>query len=92
MTSRTFGFALFLRFAALARERKFGLVAVSSGVLLLQLINEALDARDWIHWTGVNWLQAARHTALTMAVPSDFLFGCRKRVPREGAGERVGRL
>lgn len=40
-------------------------------VFLLQGLNEALDARDWWHWTGtVQWSEMLTDTLATIAAPT----------------------
>lgn len=71
------GLAGFLALARILRGRRHALVIAWGAVALAQLVNEFLDARDWIHWTGtVNWSEAAWDTGLTLALPSAILLGC----------------
>lgn len=65
------GLALFLFAAVLLRRRKHGLLLAWLTVFLVQSVNEALDARDWINWTGtVKWSESARDFAATLFWPS----------------------
>lgn len=69
-----FGLAVFLGFALLLRRRRYG-VALAWGILVvLQALNEALDARDWIMWTGkVNWAETFGDFAQTLFWPTVLL-------------------
>ena len=48
-------------------------------VAALQAINEALDARDWINWTGsVNWSETTKDTIATLFWPTVLLLAWRR--------------
>lgn len=65
------GLALFLAAALALRTRRRGLLVAWLAVAALQAANEALDARDWIMWTGsVNWAETARDTVATLFWPT----------------------
>lgn len=39
-------------------------------VFFVQIVNECVDAMQWVRWTGsVNWAEAALDVVLTMAAP-----------------------
>ena len=65
------GLALFLIGALALRRRKHGFVFAWLIVFAAQTVNEALDARDWVMWTGtVNWSEMANDYVLTLFWPS----------------------
>lgn len=64
------GLVAYLAAALVLRRFRWGPVWALLPVLLLQGLNEALDARDWWRWTGtVPWTEAAIDTAATLGVP-----------------------
>lgn len=69
-----FGLGIFLTVALLLRRRRHGLLiawCVAAGV---QTLNEVLDARDWINWTGsVNWSETAKDFGATLFWPTVLL-------------------
>ncbi|MEM6625027.1 MAG: hypothetical protein AAF674_22650 [Pseudomonadota bacterium] len=66
-----FGLLVFLAFAVLLRHRRYGLLLGWVIVATIQIINEALDARDWINWTGtVNWSETVKDTVATLFWPT----------------------
>lgn len=68
------GLALFVIGALLLRKRKRGLLVAWLCVVVVQMCNELLDARDWINWTGtVNWTEFAKDTVSTLFWPSVLL-------------------
>ena len=69
-----FGLGLFLIFAVLLRNRRNGMLLAWSIVASLQALNELLDARDWINWTGsVNWSETAKDFGTTLLWPTVIL-------------------
>ena len=85
MLHMQFGMAVFITCAILLRNRRNGLLLGWCILALIQTINEVLDARDWITWTGsVNWSETAKDFAATLFWPSVLLLswrwiGCRDR-------------
>lgn len=68
------GLGLFLGFALLLRRRRNGFLLAWLAALGLQTLNEALDDRDWVNWTGtVNWREALSDTVVTLFWPSVLL-------------------
>ncbi|MDU8946163.1 hypothetical protein [Ovoidimarina sediminis] len=68
------GLAVFLGLALLLRRRRFGVALAWLILLCLQALNEALDARDWIMWTGdVNWRETLADFAQTLFWPTVLL-------------------
>ena len=66
-----FGIATFLVLALLFRRYRHGLIFAWLGVFLAQTANEAMDAIDWIRWTGgVNWRDAGGDYLDTMFWPT----------------------
>ena len=64
------GLALFLIGALVLGRRKHRFVFASLIVAVAQSASEALDARDWVIWTGtVNWPEIARDYFLTLFCP-----------------------
>lgn len=64
------GLLLFSLMALILWRRADRLTWAFFGLLLLQLMNEAFDAIQWVSWTGrIPWSEAARDTAVTLAVP-----------------------
>lgn len=64
------GLACFGLFWALFRGRPRGAVWSAVAVLCLQLVNECVDAVQWMRWTGaVNWREAFGDVLLTMTAP-----------------------
>ncbi len=73
-----FGLAVFLACAFLFRKRRRGGLIAWMIVAGLQTFNEALDARDWINWTGtVNWSEASKDFASTLFWPTVLLLSWR---------------
>jgi hypothetical protein len=65
------GLAAFFFVAILLHRRERNLLYAWLAVLVLQVINEALDARDWMRWTGtINWSEPVKDTVLTLFWPS----------------------
>lgn len=65
------GFALFLIGALVLRRRKHKFVFAWLIVAVAQSANEAMDARDWVMWTGtVNWPEMVRDYFLILFWPS----------------------
>lgn len=65
-----FGILLFSLLVLVFWRRADRLSLALFGLLLLQLVNEALDAVQWVLWTGrIPWSEAAWDTAVTLAVP-----------------------
>ena len=78
------GLALFFLFAVLFRRRRHGAALAWLVAFGLELVNEALDARDWIGWTGhVNWPETAEDIVNTMLWPSIALLFAHWRMPAE---------
>jgi hypothetical protein len=68
----------------LMRGRRHAPLWAWGGVLLLQFVNEAGDAYDWIGWTGsINYADASLDTVLTMAVPTVGALGWLVSIRRE---------
>lgn len=58
---------IFLSFAVVLRKRRHGVYLAWGILALLQAVNEALDARDWINWVGVvNWRETVKDMAITL--------------------------
>lgn len=73
-----FGLGLFLACAVLLRNRRNGMLLAWSIVAGLQTLNELLDARDWINWTGsVNWSETAKDFGATLFWPTVILLSWR---------------
>ena len=65
------GIIIFLGAAWIFRRKSFRWYAAWTALFSLTLSNEALDAYDWIMWTGsINWLESLKDIANTMAWPS----------------------
>ena len=57
-------------FYALFRDLPHRAVWSLVAVLMVQFVNEYIDAVQWIRWTGsVNWREAALDVLLTMTLP-----------------------
>ena len=68
------GLAVFLALALLLRRWRFGVLIAWVALIFLQVVNEALDARDWIMWTGdVNWAETAGDFGQTLFWPTVLL-------------------
>jgi hypothetical protein len=68
------GLAIFLLSALLLRRHRYGMVLAWLATLSLEIVNEGLDARDWILWTGhVNWPETGRDMVDTLLWPSILL-------------------
>lgn len=85
------GLAIFLLCALLLRRHRHGAGLAWLAVLALEIVNEGLDARDWILWTGhVNWPETARDMIDTLLWPSLLLAGTGGKgqagLPRPDAG------
>ena len=66
-----FGLALFLIGAVLLRNRRKGVLIAWCVGAFLQIVNEVLDAREWINWTGnVNWSEFLKDTGATLFWPT----------------------
>jgi hypothetical protein len=64
------GLLLFSLMALILWRRADRLTWAFFGLVLLQLMNEALDSVQWVSWTGrIPWSEAARDTAVTLAAP-----------------------
>lgn len=69
-----FGLATFLVLALLLRKYQRGALIAWFIVAGLQFLNEAMDARDWINWTGtVNWPEVTSDTFATLFWPTVLL-------------------
>lgn len=69
-----FGLFVFLAFAILLRNRRYGMLLAWGIVASFQAINEAFDARDWINWTGtVNWSETTKDSVATLFWPTVLL-------------------
>ena len=69
-----FGLAGFLSTALLFLKFRRGALTAWFVVVVFQAINEALDARDWVNWTGnVNWPELMKDTAATLFWPTMLL-------------------
>lgn len=65
------GLAVFLAVALVLRRRRGAPIYAWLCVALVQAANEALDARDWIHWTGtINWPETIKDTVMTLFWPT----------------------
>lgn len=65
------GLLLFVIAVIALRRRRGGIVLAWVFVLLVQLANEMLDARDWIGWTGrANWPEMITDTVATLFWPT----------------------
>ena len=74
-----FGLFVFLLISFLLRNRRHGMLVAWIVVAALQAINEALDARDWINWTGsVNWFETAKDSIATLFWPTVLLLTWRR--------------
>lgn len=74
-----FGLFVFLLMSFLLRNRRHGMLVAWIVVAALQAINEALDARDWINWTGsVNWSETTKDTISTLFWPTVLLLTWRR--------------
>ncbi|MBF9060068.1 hypothetical protein HKCCSP123_12840 [Rhodobacterales bacterium HKCCSP123] len=86
-----FGLLIFLGAAILLRSRRENLLLAFGVVTLLQLVNEVLDAVQWVIWTGrIAWGEALKDTALTLVLPVSAI--CAAGVAglfRRGDGGRV---
>lgn len=59
-------------------ESELGMLLAWSIVAGLQTLNELLDARDWINWTGsVNWSETAKDFGATLFWPTVILLSWR---------------
>ncbi len=64
------GLLAYVVFAWVLRRRHLGPLWALLPVVLLQSVNEGLDARDWWHWTGtISWSEAWTDTLATIALP-----------------------
>lgn len=65
------GLALFVIAAVVLRHHRRGILMAWLFVMFAQTVNELLDARDWISWTGtVNWLETALDFLATLFWPT----------------------
>ena len=65
------GLLAYLVFAWVLRRRPLGPVWALLPVVILQGLNEVLDARDWWYWTGtISWAEAWTDTLATLALPT----------------------
>jgi hypothetical protein len=65
------GLAAYLACALVLRRYRLGPVWALVPVVLLQGLNEGLDARDWWHWTGnVPWSEMLTDSLATLAAPA----------------------
>ena len=65
------GLGLFLLGIVIFRRFKHRLAFSWLALFGIQTLNEIMDARDWVMWTGtVNWPELARDYALTLFWPS----------------------
>jgi hypothetical protein len=68
------GLAAFLGVALLLRRHAAAPLVAWLCVAAVQAANEALDARDWIGWTGqVNWRETLGDTVVTLFWPTVLL-------------------
>lgn len=66
-----FGALSFGCFFWVFRGSRHALLLAWSAAFLLQLVNEAGDAHDWIGWTGgINYADTVADTVVTMALPT----------------------
>lgn len=73
------GLFVFLPIALALRHWRQGPLVAWLAVALAQVLNEVLDARVWIAWTGtVNLSEAASDTILTLFWPTVLLFVWRR--------------
>ncbi len=69
------GLVLFFAAAMLFRRHKHQMLWAWLFVFVLQSVNELLDARDWIYWTGmVNWSETSADYAATLFWPTTACF------------------
>lgn len=84
------GIVLFLAAGFVLRRRTYAPTLSLGVVMVLQAVNEGLDALDWIGWTGtVNWRETAMDTMRTLIGPLVLALGwavLRRR--RAGAAKR----
>lgn len=67
------GLVLFLAVLFLVRRHRARFAIAWFVLLAATLFNEALDAYDWVVWTGtVNWHEAVKDLVNTMAWPTIF--------------------
>ena len=65
------GLAIFLLSLLALRHFRHRLALAWLTVFLVQTLNEAMDARDWMMWTGtINWAEMTKDTVLTLFWPS----------------------
>lgn len=70
----TIGLAMFLTIAALLRRRRHGALVAFVAVAVAQALNELLDAQISLYWKqSVDWAEAIRDSALTLALPAALL-------------------
>lgn len=80
------GLAVFLGVLLLMRRRRGAPIVAWLAVLAFEVANEALDARDWIHWTGtVNWAETARDMGATLFWPTVLMLLARRLGLSRGA-------
>lgn len=69
-----FGIAMFLICALILRKYRAGPLIAWSIVAACQIVNEFMDARDWINWTGsVNWNEVIKDSVWTLFWPTVFV-------------------
>ena len=80
-----FGLMIFISLFLLLRGHPRAALLAWAGVVLAQLVNEALDLHDWFFWTrGWNWRDALRDTVLTLIWPTVLLVLFTVRARRKG--------
>jgi len=68
------GIIFFASFAFLFRHHRHHLLLALFGVALLQFVNEAFDAVQWILWTqSIGWQEALHDTVITLMLPTIFV-------------------
>ena len=73
-----FGLAAFIIFAVLFRKYHYGIIMSWLVVVGIQGLNEFLDAKVWVGWTGsVNWLETAKDFIATLFWPTVLILVCK---------------
>ena len=77
-----FGLCVFLFFAVLFRNFRFGVFVAWLIVAAVQAANEFFDAKVWINWTGsVNWPELVKDFVWTLLWPTVLLIIWRRPKP-----------